>query len=511
MFRDSTRRQLWPQLVARPFRCFGHLLAPALIRQAARQAGVAEGQGPLNVVTLVWLALACAWHRTRSYADVLGLTLKLLQDLADGPSPRTAVRAAPRRRRRRHDPRVRDAHALSEEAFVQARQRLPWAFWLALIGLLADRCERRGGADNLWRGRYRLLSLDGTCLDVPNWARVAAHFGTAGKGKGRRQAQARLVLLQLTKTRLPWRFDLTPVGEAETTVAGRLLRELRCDDLVLMDRGFWSYGLFWQAQQRGAFFAVRLRKQVKYQVLRQLGPGDALVRWRPAARWRQQGLPEAIDLRVLPYQVPGFRPSAVVTNLLDAAAAPAAAFVQLAAAEEGRRVWEVGVYHQRWGIETTFYELKVTQGLGQHWRSRTPQGVRYEVAGHLLLYQLLRWLLVEAAQDAGNVEPLQLSYQGALEELQDLWPTLFRAGRRRLRRVLLPRLRRRLGQHVIPWRPGRHYRRPHDTQAKAKGRGRYQEASKLPEVVTGAASTPAGDTSSAAAEAPPKPRRRKVA
>jgi hypothetical protein len=118
-------------------------------------------------------------------------------------------------------------------------------------------------------------------------------------------------------------------------VAGRLLPQVQADDVVRMDRGFWSYRLFGQIWGRGAFSAVRQRKQANLQTLRQLGPGDRLALWRP--QWaaskkaiRELQLAPAMPPRVIDYRIGGFRPSAVVTNLLDAAQVPAAAFVRLA-------------------------------------------------------------------------------------------------------------------------------------------------------------------------------------
>src|SRR5947208_16660798 len=120
MFTDPTRARRWQQLSQRPFRLFAHLLTTDLIARAARQAGCARGGGPLNLLNLTWLALACAYHRSRSFADVLGLTVKLLSDLRAGPEP---VPPPPRPRPQRHDPRVDDPDRLSPQAFAQARAR----------------------------------------------------------------------------------------------------------------------------------------------------------------------------------------------------------------------------------------------------------------------------------------------------------------------------------------------------------------------------------------------------
>ncbi len=97
------------------------------------------------------------------------------------------------------------------------------------------------------------------------------------------------------------------------------------------------------------------------------------------------------------------------------------------------------------------------------------RGDRLRGGGHLLLYFLIRRQIVEAALTS-SVPPLRLSYKGALEDVQDMRESLLKAGERTAQRVLLPRLLEQIGSHVVPFRPGRHYPRPHDTQVKNKGR-----------------------------------------
>ena len=153
---------------------------------------------------------------------------------------------------------------------------------------------------------------------------------------------------------------------------------------------------------------------------------------------------------------------------------------------EGRAIFVIdperrlgrGLYHRRWEIETTFFELKVSQGMKTSLRSRTPEGIRYEVAGHVLFYFLIRWMMVEVAT-AHKEDPLRLSFSQALRELQDISQTLITASPRRVSRVLLPRLMARIAQHLVPQRPGRHYSRPYDTKVKYKGRGHRRLPSKL--------------------------------
>ena len=83
--------------------------------------------------------------------------------------------------------------------------------------------------------------------------------------------------------------------------------------------------------------------------------------------------------------------------MLDEKDVPYEGFWGLSVSEEGE-VLSKGAYNLRWEIETTYLELKVQQQLQGGLRSRTAEGIYYEVAGHMLYYLLVRWLMVEAGK-----------------------------------------------------------------------------------------------------------------
>lgn len=501
MFTDEHRRIVWDQIRQHDLRAFAKWLSPELLSAAASQAGIRVGRGPLYVVNLAWLAVSSALHTSKNFGDLLTLTLKLLADTEGfaatplGKERHNAKRRKHTKRRSKHDPHRRDPTAVSEEAFTKARRRLPVEFWRALLTSLSKRFEETQGKWIRWKG-FRLLAIDGTSITLPNWKPLATHFGTANngkskgkakgkrkskakKGKGKRTTQARMVMLQFPLARVPHRYELAPNRVAEKTLASRLIECLKENDLLLLDRGFWSYGLFWQIQNAKAFFGIRLFKTAKLKTVRWLGPKDRLVRHKPSDRqWKKQGLPESIELRVIDYQIKGFRPSAVVTNILDPQVTTREDWVRLTVESEPGRRLQRGLYHRRWEIETTFYELKVSQGMKTSLRSRTPEGIHYEIAGHVLFYFLIRWMMVEAAT-AHKEDPLRLSFSQTLRELQDMSQTLITASPQRVSQLLLPRLIARIAQHLVPERPGRHYARPYDTKVKNKGRGHRRLPSKL--------------------------------
>jgi hypothetical protein len=506
VFTDQGKTSFHDQLRQCDTKLFARFLSPELIQQAATAHELPCGRGPLHLVNLVWLALLAALRPALDFAAVLGLVLKNLQDtggsVAASLEDQQQRRQGAGQRPSKHDPRGQGSLSVSEEAFCQARAKVPGAFWMTLLMLLAERWQQQHEALIRWKA-FRLLTLDGTTLTLSRWQALRDFFGTAGNGRGQCPPQARLTMLQLPGVRLPWKYELTPLSDHEMTVAGRLLEGLQRHDLVLMDRGFFSYGLFWQIQNQGACFATRLKARIRLRTLRALGTDDHLVEWEPSdwrKQWRKQGLPSTITLRRIDYQIQGFRPSAVLTNVVDPALISAREWVGLAVVDEAGRVLErAGLYHRRWEIETTYAELKVTQGLEGSLRSRTPAGIHFEVGGHLLLYALVRWLMVEAAERAGVSDPLRLSYAAALREVQEMRVPLLLSGAGRARRVLGPRLLTRLSSQQVPLRPGRHYVRLKQTKPKNKGKGRYQPSSTLATV----AAPPPAENATATNHPPP--------
>jgi hypothetical protein len=174
MCTDALKRKVFDHLRQRELRAFQQWLRPQLFVQAARRAKVPLGDGPLHLGNLIWLAVGSAFHRGKNFTSILGLCLKLLSDAPGWSSTPVAAaqregqRLARRQKRHKHDPRGQDPALLTEEAFVQARQKMPWSFWVALLVLLTEAFERSHAERVHWKG-FRLLALDGTCINLPRW------------------------------------------------------------------------------------------------------------------------------------------------------------------------------------------------------------------------------------------------------------------------------------------------------------------------------------------------------
>lgn len=487
MFKDEQRKQVFDQLRERDLRVFSDLLQLEVLLEAAKRSGVRVWTCPLNFFNLVWLGIAAAWRKEDSFATILSGTLKLLQDqehFAHSDFGRKLDRQKRKRcwgknkcKKNKHNPHGQDPTQVTEEAFAKARQRMPLDFWVALILVLVERFEAEHAARMCFRG-FRLLAIDGTRLTLPDEKALRDYYGTANNANGQHTAQARLVLLQSPLTRLPIAYQLQPVHVGEITMARQLSGYLRANDLVLLDAGYCSYGLLWDIQHRQAFFCIRQQRRMNLHTLERLdGRRDRLVRWTPKDTrhaWAHEGLPKSIDLRLIEYRVPGYRTIKLLTNVLSPGKLSYADFTRLTTMPGVGDKLRPGLYHLRWQIETSYAEIKVDMGMDGGLRSKKPAGIAYEVAGHVVLYLLVRWLIMEAAV-AHGLDPLRISFSHALCELREMWATIVVSSPQWVARKLLPRLLERIASKLVPRRPGRSY--PRKKKAKRKTAKKHQKKS----------------------------------
>jgi Transposase DDE domain/Insertion element 4 transposase N-terminal len=254
---------------------------------------------------------------------------------------------------------------------------------------------------------WRLVSIDGTTIDVADTDANAAAFGRAGTGRGDGSAFPQLRVVALgecgTHAVIAARMDSYSVGEV--TLAKQLVAALQPGMLCLADRGFTAHPLFAAAAASGAALVWRAKGNAVFPVLQRLPDGSFVSELVATADKRRRE--DVCTVRVIEYALddPG-RPGAqettyrLVTTLLDPTAAPAG---ELAA-----------LYAQRWEIESIFDELKTHQrGPRVILRSRTPAGVYQEAWGYLCVHYALR-ALIHAAADHHDLDPDRISFTTAL-------------------------------------------------------------------------------------------------
>jgi len=350
----------------------------ATVDRVLRQCGRADRrQRDLPAPMMVYYVIALALYMQVSYGEVLRCLLEGLRWLQD------AHQRAP---------------APSRSGISRARIRLGAEPLRRLHDEVVRPIAAPGDRDSWYAGR-RLVSLDGSVLDLADEPSNREAFGAPGASRGAAAyPQLRFVSLVENGTHVLFGSRLGPYAESEITLARQLLPALEKDMLCLADRNFFGYPLWKQARGTGADLLWRVKKNLRLPVERRLEDGSYLSRVYSSERDRRRQT-NGIKVRVIEYRLEGAGNAEplyrLLTSLLDEAAAPAP---ELAA-----------LYHQRWEIETALDELKThLRGSKIVLRSKTPELVRQEFGGLLLAHFAIRDWMRQAA-DKGCRDPRRLS------------------------------------------------------------------------------------------------------
>ena len=355
----------------------------AVLEQTGR-ASVRERDLPAHVV--VYYVIALALYMRSSYREVLRCLLEGVQWLLD---PSTSIKVA------------------GKSGISQARSRLGaepvQALYQAMVAPIAGR-ETKGA----WYRQWRLVSLDGSTLDVADTQDNEKAFGRPGASRGSSAfPKIRFVALPENGTHVLWAARMDKYATDELTLAEDVVPALRSGMLCLADRFFPSHKLWKKAAPTGADLLWRTRQNARLEVDQRLPDGSYLSRIYPSTSDRRNER-KAIVVRVIDYRldkVPDAEPIyRLITSILDHKLAPAK---ELAA-----------LYHERWEIETALDELKThLRGAQIVLRSKTPELVRQEFYGLLMAHFAIRGLMHEAALRAGE-DPDRLSFVHAVRVVQ---------------------------------------------------------------------------------------------
>ena len=331
---------------------------------ATRKESVRERDLPAHVV--VYYVIALALYMQSSYREVLRCLLEGIQWLVE---PGAGINVA------------------GNSGISQARTRPGWE----PVRQLHDDVVRPvavAATKGAWYRAWRLISVDGSTLDVADEKSNNEAFGRPGASRGESAyPKIRFVSLVENGTHVLFGSRMADYATSEVALAKTVLPNLSKGMLCLADRGFFGVEMWKQAAATGADLLWRVRKNIHLPCEKRLPDGSYLSRIYSSQQDQRRGR-NGIVVRVIEYRLEGVEGAEplyrLATTILNHELAPAA---ELAA-----------LYHERWEIETAFDELK-THLRGAHivLRSKTPDLVRQEFYGLLMAHFAVRGLMHEAA------------------------------------------------------------------------------------------------------------------
>jgi hypothetical protein len=400
---------------------FGRHISPEWIEQALQATGTATmRRRRLPAEQVIWVVLGMALFRRRPLEDIVS---KL--DLA-----------------------LPGVGTIAPSSVSQARTRLGSQPIKWLFERSGSKWAHRSADAHAWRG-LRLYGMDGSSIRVPDTAENREEFGGhRSHGTVSGYPMVRVVVLMALRSHLLVAANLGPYeGTSELETAKPLCESIPESSLTVLDRGYLGAQVLLGIEAgRDQHWLTRGQAKLKMKVLQRLGPDDELVEMVVSAEAHRKdpSLPRTWIARRIGYQMPGFRKQFLLTSLRDAEIFPAPEIVDL--------------YHERWELELGYDEIKT--GLldrQETIRSKTPDGVRQELWGILLVFNLVR-LEMDAIARHESIAPTRISFLSTLRLIRDEWEWLSLANAGAIPKRLAE-LRRNVKRYILPPRRKRSYPR----------------------------------------------------
>ena len=298
--------------------------------------------------------------------------------------------------------------------YCKARARLKERMLLGLMRLTGKHSHEQPEEEFLWCGR-RVTVFDGSSLTMADTEKNQKKYPQPkSQAKGCGFPAGHIVCGFSLSTGAVLDAVISPLSVGEVNLFRQLYVHLQASDVALGDRIFGTFADICLLFARGVDSAFRVHGARKTDFRK----GKRLARWDHIVEWVKpkqcpkglkkelfDQLPQRILLREVRFHIPirGFRTESVtlVTTLLDPKEYTGIALAEL--------------YRLRWHAEIDLKHLKTTMGM-EHLPSKTPEMVRKDFYVHLLAYNLIRTVQLEASRQH-QVDPLALSLCATIQHL----------------------------------------------------------------------------------------------
>ena len=353
------------------------------VRDALNETGrTSQRERDLPAQVMIYYVIALALYMHSSYREVLRCVLEGIQWLLE-PAAKIKVTGS--------------------SGISQARTRLGWEPLRQLHDEVVKPIAVKA-TKGAWYGEWRLVSLDGSTLDIADENENADAFGRPGSSRGESAyPQIRFVSLAEIGTHVLFGTQMAGCTTSEIALSKTVLPHLKKDMLCLADRNFFGFQMWKQAADTGADLLWRVRKNILLPCEDRLADGSYLSRIYASPKDQRRGR-DGVVVRVIEYRLEGVEGAEPLYRLATTILNHEKALAEQLAA----------LYHERWEMETAFDELKThLRGARIILRSKTPDLVRQEFYGLMMAHFAIRGLMHEAALSADQ-DPDRLSFLHAV-------------------------------------------------------------------------------------------------
>lgn len=268
---------------------------------------------------------------------------------------------------------------ITKSAFSQSRMKLKPEAFIELNDVLVEEFY----TDNIikkWKG-FRLLSMDGTKLNLPFAEDILNEFGDSTNQSGHKTptAQASTCFDLLNEIILDAQIEHNNTSEYISAL--KHMEKVRNGDLLIFDRGYGAMWLFYYLLSNKIDFLFRVSKLflTKDHPFLISDAKSVIVEINKISVASKRRL-EILGLKFKPFKIRFIKVfldngdiEYLVTSLTDEDRFPTEIFKEL--------------YHKRWGIEVNYDHLKSNLRL-EDWTGKTPQAIKQDFYANMLIVNI---------------------------------------------------------------------------------------------------------------------------
>ena len=266
---------------------------------------------------------------------------------------------------------------ISASAFTEARKKLDETIFSVLNQRIIDAYDENDTEQYHWL-HHRLFAVDGSKLNLPREL-IAAGYKTPSNDAY--YPQGLLSCLYQLKSKIPYDFDLVSHANERRCALAHLNR-LFSGDVVVYDRGYFSYPILYYHVQAGVHPIFRLQKNTFKEIdtFRSSQQTDQIITLLPSEQTQRDIRKQHPDidfvplpLRLVKYTLAG-NTYCIGSTLMD----------KQYTIEAFR-----DVYHARWGVEE-LYKISKQMIEVDDFHGRSERAVKQEVFAHFVLLTMSR-------------------------------------------------------------------------------------------------------------------------
>ena len=266
---------------------------------------------------------------------------------------------------------------ISASSFSDARKKLDENIFIVLNQRIIEACDEYDDTQYRWFN-HRLFAVDGSKLNLP---RELIDTGYKIPSDNAHYPQGLLSCLYQLKSKIPYDFDLVNhANERQCALAH--LKTLDTDDVVVYDRGYFSYALLYYHLQSGVHPIFRLQKNTYLEIdaFRNSQHTDQVITLLPSKDTQRDIRKQYPNIQFGPLKMrlvkycAGGNGYCIGTTLMD-------------------RQYTIDafkdVYHARWGIEE-LYKISKDMIIVDDFHGRIERTVKQELFAHFVLITMSR-------------------------------------------------------------------------------------------------------------------------